>query len=106
MNIYASKDTAKSLESILPGLRVFGARVLSCKDRALQAHEISIRILVPEASVQIADTEIEMNAHSYPERVSGQDTICRSIRDYIQSECPRAGSVYVWLQLSELGHSG
>ena len=42
---------------------------------------------------------------SYPERVKRQDDICCLIKDYIQKYCPHAGSVYVWLQLSELGHS-
>ena len=105
MNIYTSKERAKSLESILPELREFAAEKLSCEDRKLAPHEMSLRIIVPEASLPIADTELEIKAYSYPERVKKQDDICISIKNYVQKYCPKAGSVYVWLQLSELGHS-
>ena len=82
----------------MPGLRGFAAKELSCNDRKLSADEIILRILVPESSLQISDTELEIKAFSYPERVKKQDDICSSIRDYVQENCPAAGSVYVWLQ--------
>ena len=66
---------------------------------------MSLRIIVSCTSLPIADTELEIKAYSYPERVQKQDEICLSIRDYIQRTCSKAGSTYVWLQLSELGHS-
>ena len=105
VNIYTSKDRVKPLESILPELREFTAQKLSCRDRRLVADEISLRVLTPDASLQIANTELEIIAYSYPERVKKQDDICMSIKNYVQKTCPQAGSVYVWLQLSELGHS-
>lgn len=105
VNIYTSRERVKPLESILPQLREFTASELSCKDRKLVPKELSLRVIVPEASLPIADTELEIKVHSYPERVKRQDEICLSIRDYVQRNCPEAGSVYVWLQLSELGHS-
>lgn len=105
MNIYTNRERVGCLESILPDLREFTARELSCGDRKLAANEMSLRIIVPDASLPIADTELEIKAHSYHERVNRQDEICQSIKNYVQRTCPKAGSVYVWLQLSELGHS-
>ena len=105
VNIYTNKNRVESLESILPELREFTAQKLSCGDRKLASDEISLRVLVPDASLQIADTELEIKAYSYDKRVKKQDDICLSIKDYVQRTCPKAGAVYVWLQLSELGHS-
>ena len=106
IKIYTNnRERIKPLESILSGLRDFTARELSCGDRKLDSDEISLRILVPEASMQKADTELEMSAYHYPERVSRQDDICLAVKNYLQEHCPQAGSVYVWLSLSELGHS-
>lgn len=106
MTIYTTdKSRVTSIEAILSGLRELAAQELSCESRALDKNEISIRVLVPEASAAIADTELEILAYSFPERVARQDNICCSIRDYVQKYCPTAGSVYVWLSLSELGHS-
>lgn len=105
VNIYTSRERVKSLEQALPELRDFTAQELSCGSRRLSSDEISLRVIVPDSSMQIADTELEIKAHSYPERVEKQDAICRTIRDYVHKICPSAGSLYVWLQLSELGHS-
>jgi len=105
MNIYTNRARVEPLESILSELREFTAKELSCGDRILNSNEMSLRIIVPEASLQITDTEIGIKAHSYHERVKKQDDICLSIKEYVQKTCPEAGSVYVWLQLSELGHS-
>jgi len=66
--------------------------------------DISIKIIVPFISSQIAETEIVIIAHSYPERVENQDKICLKIKKFIESKTNNL-SVYVWLQLSELGHS-
>lgn len=105
INIYTSRERVKPLKDILPGLREFIAHELSCRDRKLVGNEISLRIIVPYVSLQIANTELEIKAYIYPERVKKQDNICLSIRNYVQKNCPKAGSIYVWLQLSELGHS-
>ena len=105
VSIYTTKERVKPLKSILNGLREFIAQELSCEDRKLVSDEISLRIIVPDASLKIADTELEIKAFSYPERVQRQDDICLSIKDYVQKNCPKSGSIYVWLQLSELGHS-
>ena len=105
VNIYTDRNRVSSLESILPELREVVARELSCGDRVLVPDEVSLRLIVPDASLQIANTELEIKAHSYGERVKKQDEICRSIKGYVEKACPQAGSTYVWLQLSELGHS-
>jgi hypothetical protein len=105
INIYTNREKVTFLNEILSDLRDFTARELSCGDRKLASNEISLRVIVPETSLQIADTELEIKAHSYTERVAKQDQISLAIRKYIENTCPQAGSVYVWLQLSELGHS-
>ena len=105
VDIYTDKNRIKSLEGILPELRKTIAQELSCGDRTLASNEISLRVMVPEASLRIADTELNIIAYSYSERVKKQDDICLSIKNYVQKTCPKVGSVYVWLQLSELGHS-
>jgi hypothetical protein len=105
VNIYTSGERVQSLENILSDLREFTAEKLSCKDRKLSPNEISLRVIVPETGLTVADTELEIKAYSYPERIKKQDKICLSIRKYMQKYCPQAGSVCVWLQLSELGYS-
>ena len=105
VNIYTSKEKVKPISNIFVGLREMIANELSCGDRRLIADEISLRVLVPEISLQIAITELEIIAHHYPERIDNQDRICASVKDYIQKECVNIGSVSVWLSLSELGHS-
>jgi len=105
VNIYTNRERVKPLLDILPELRKFIAEILSCGNRKLVDNEISLRIIVTDGSLKIADTELEINAFSYPERVQSQDDICIAIRDYVQKNCPKSGSTYIWLQLSELGHS-
>lgn len=105
LNIFTTQDRVKPLNKILSGLRAYTADILSCGERKLNPDEMSLRIIVPTASMQIADTELEIKAFAYPLRVKRQDEICRLIKSYITTNCPQAGSVYVWLQLSELGHS-
>ena len=105
VNIYTSREKVKALESALPKIRAYIAQTLSCRGRRLADNEISLRVIVPDASVPIADTELEIKAHGYHERVQRQDESCLLIRNYVQRTCPKAGSAYVWLQLSELGHS-
>lgn len=105
VNLYTTRERVNVLGLVMPGLRDLIAKELSCGDRNLASSEVSLRVIVPEASLMIADTELEIKAYSYPERVQRQDEICLLIKDYIQKTCPEAGSIYVWLQLSELGHS-
>jgi len=106
VNIYTNRERVKSLEKILSDLRKYTAEVLTCGDKTLASDEISLRILVPEVAMQKADTEMEIKAYQFPDRINKQDEICLSIQNYVHNQCPEAGSVYVWLILSELGHSG
>ncbi len=105
ITIYTTKEKVTFLENILQELKDLIAQELSCGDRALVSSEISLRIIVPEASLPIAKTELEILAHAYHERVDRQDEICVLIQEYIYKACPDVGSVYVWLKLCELGHS-
>jgi len=105
VNIYTNRDRVKSLEKILPELREYTAQELSGSERKLVSDEISLRVIVPEVAMQKADTEMEIKAYQFQERIDKQDDICLSIQNYVQNKCPGAGSVYVWLILSELGHS-
>lgn len=67
--------------------------------------------LVPRGSMtREANTVYQNNfnckeiAHSYPERVENQDKICLSFKELIEKRCAPC-TAFVWLQLSELGHS-
>jgi len=82
VNIYTNRDRIKPLESILPELRKFIAKEVSCGGRLLVPNDISLRVLVPDASLQIADTELEIKAHSYDERVKKQVSPLSQSRDY------------------------
>jgi hypothetical protein len=103
VNIYSNKGSINKIKVILPKLREFLAKKLSCGERELDAGEISIRVLIPEFSLPIADVEIVIAAHAYKERINRQDEICGETADFIYSHS--SIRAYVWLQLSELGHS-
>ncbi|HIH32192.1 TPA: hypothetical protein HA235_05780 [Candidatus Woesearchaeota archaeon] len=105
VNIYTNQNRVKSLEKILPELRDYTAQTLSGREKKLASDEISLRVIVPEVAMQKADTEMEIKAYQFQERIDKQDDICLSIQNYVQNKCPGAGSVYVWLVLSQLGHS-
>ena len=106
VSIYVSSEKkVNALKGILPELREFIANELTCKERTIQPEEISIQILVPSAHLSIADIEIKIIAYSYPERIKNQDKICLAIKNFMLSKKSFFDSVFVWLQLSELGHS-
>ena len=106
VTIYTSSNKEiNELKDILPKLREFIARKLTCGERTLKPKEVSINVIVPSARLPIADVEIKIVAYSYPERVEKQDEICLAVKNFIISHKPSLGSVFVWLQLSELGHS-
>ncbi len=101
----SSKEKANALKNILPQLRKFIAKELTCDDRTIKPEEVSIKIFVPFIQLSIADIEVSIMAYSYSQRVKRQDEICLAIRKFISSQNPLLNSVFVWLQLSELGHS-
>ncbi len=101
----SSKENVNALKSILPQLRKCIAEELTCGDRTIQPEEVSIKVLVPSAELSIADIEVIIMAYSYPQRVKKQDEICLKVKEFISSQNPSFNSVFVWLQLSELGHS-
>lgn len=41
-------------------------------------------MIVPDEALQIGDTEIEMKAYSYTERVEKQDEICLLVKQYVE----------------------
>ena len=104
VNIYTIEKNIASLKSLIQEIKEFVAKKLSCKERVLNSNEISIRLIVPSTSSQIAETELTITAYPYPERIKEQDKICLEIRNFIISNA-NIKSVYVWLQLCELGHS-
>ena len=99
-----TEEQNDSLATMLDELRDFAAEKLSCSSRKLDPSEISIRIIKSDINKSIADIEIVIIVHSYPERVKNQDKICLSFKEFIENRCAPF-TVFVWLQLSELGHS-
>jgi len=104
ITIHTSTEKETSvMSSLLDKLRVFAAAELSCGTRSLESDEISIRIIQSTISQPISSVELVIFAYSYEERIKNQDKICLSFKKHIESQCEI--SVFVWLQLSELGHS-
>jgi len=104
INIYTKEENIPQLKLLLNELKELIAKKLSCKEIVLKSNEISIRVISPHTTSQIAELEIVIIAHSFQERVRNQDKICLEIKNFIQSKINNISS-YVWLQLSELGHS-
>jgi len=102
--IYTSKENVTKIKNILPKIREIIADELSCKERIIKPQEISIKILVPLEHLSMKEIEIIINAHSYPDRIKKQDEICLRIKEFISLNI-KNDSVFVWLQLGELGHS-
>lgn len=106
VNIYYQKaKDFQSLHKIVPKMKSYFAKSLTCGDIHLTSKEISIRFIETKGKGMIGDIEFEIKAHAFPERVKNQDKICLDAVSYIKKEIPSIGSVKVWLQLSELGHS-
>jgi len=102
INIYSGKELFE--QEIVEGLRPFVAEKLSRGDVALKSEEISVRF-IKSSGEMIGETELEISAHLFKERVERQDEISNEIRDFLMKEFPELGDVRVWLKLSELGHS-
>lgn len=100
----SSKEQNNLLAPVLDELRSLTARELSCDSRKLNVNEISIQVITSSIRRSIADIEVVIIAHSYSERIKNQDTICLSLKKFIEKRCVLL-TAYVWLQLSELGHS-
>jgi hypothetical protein len=100
----SSEEQNNLLFSALTELKDFAAKELSCGSKKLDASEISIRIIKSDTNKSIADIEVVIIAHSYSERIKNQDKICMSLKKFIEDRCAPF-TVFVWLQLSELGHS-
>lgn len=101
---YCSETDAARLAPHLVRLKAFLAKELSCDARKLDSSEVSVRVIVPAHAANIAELEVEIHAHAYPERVAVQDEICRAVKKFVV-DCSGQRSVYVWLQSGELGHS-
>jgi hypothetical protein len=95
-------------------LREFIASELTCGERLIQAHEISIRLVSVQGKGMIAPIEIEIQAHAYAERIVRADAVCLAVRTYVMNcvnESTKSSrkiqlqDVQVWLILSQLGHS-
>lgn len=104
INLYSNKQFFSDPD--LKRFRAFSAEILSCVDRKLQTHEVSVRpIEVSNVEHMIAPIECEIKAHHYPERIARQDEICALIKTYLMEYLTNGKEVSVWIDLSELGHS-
>lgn len=106
VNIYLkNSDDHSRFHNVVLDLKKYIAEKLSGENISLTPSEISIRLLkVMDGSDMIGSVELEISAHSFPERVIEQDKICLDIMKYVQEKLD-VKDVKVWLQLSELGHS-
>ena len=117
-NIYLSQNHVQAgypvWEENMAKLRDFIAKELTCTERTIQAHEMSIRILSVHGKGMIAPIEIEIQAHAYSERIERSDVACLAIRTFVMNAVNDSDTtlrkiqlkdVQVWLILSQLGHS-
>lgn len=106
VNVYYSADIHKRMVlSHVGDLKELVAKQLTCGDIQLSSEEVTARLISTPRDGMIAEMELEIFAHAFPERVTRQDEIAKSIREYILSHVPELSDVRVWLVLSELGHS-
>lgn len=106
VNLYFLEQTkTEDLQSFIPNLKAYLAEKLTCGDIKLTADEISIRFVRVSGGEMIAEVEVEITAHAFPDRVKKQDEICLDIMNYIKENVPSIRDVKVWLILVELGHS-
>ena len=105
VNVYfRGQDNADKFQEIVPELKVYLAKELTCGDISLTSEEVSIRFIQNVGPNMIGDVEVQISVHAFKERVDKQDEICLDVMKWLQE---RSGvqNIKVWLQLSELGHS-
>jgi hypothetical protein len=106
VNIYYKVDDQKqALIRLIPELKTYIAKQLTCGDIKLSLNEITIRLVDVEGDGMIGAVEVDISAHAFPERIKRQDEICRNVMNYIKQKATSVGDVKVWLKLCELGHS-
>jgi hypothetical protein len=106
VNIYFKKqeDFAK-FQKGTGNLKKYLSGKLSNSSITLSPEEISVRLInALDPTGMIANVEIEITAHRFPERVGKQDEICLEIMKHLQ-EKTGISDLKVWLLLVELGHS-
>ncbi|GEM_PF-993726 len=104
-NIYFSgQDNVEALQALIPDLKTYLAQELSCSDISLTSEEISIRFITNTGPNMIGDVEVQISAHSFPERIQKQDQVCLDVMKWLQDRT-EVKNIKVWLQLSKLGHS-
>lgn len=104
VNFYHVKPIDPKLKEITSDIKKFMAEKLTCGDMKLSPKEISIRFIKVDGEM-IGNTEVEITAASFKERVEKQDEVCLQIAKFLEEKAPYLGEVKVWLKLSELGHS-
>lgn len=111
VNLYFNQDSRaeksfwKVRDRLIPELKTLVASELSCGDRMLQPSEISVRWMSGHGDGMIAQLEVDITAHAYPERVQRSDDVCLAIRKFLLNKVPGLADARVWLSLTELGHS-
>ena len=93
-----------AFQEINAEFKKFLAKKLTCNDISLSPNEISVRFVNVDGGDMIADIEVEIVVHAFPERIKKQDIICLKTAEYLVKKTGIKG-IKVWLQLSELGHS-
>ena len=103
VNIYFAKNIERKIQDVTPTLKEFIAKELTVDEITLTSQEISIRLLQNTGSYMIANVELEITAHAFPQRIKKQDEICIRVMNYIKENTGIDNKV--WIKLSELGHS-
>lgn len=101
---YNDQQELLKLNKVVPHLKEYVAKQLTCGDIQLKSEEVSIRLIKNSGGGMLAPIELEVKAAAFKERVDKQDEICLDIQKFLIDSL-KVEDVKVWLILAELGHS-
>jgi len=85
----------KTLNGLIPKLKIYLADLLTCNNIKLTPGEISIRLIKTFGNGMIGAVEVEIVANAFPQRIKNEDQICLDVRKFIQTEYPNLGEIIV-----------
>ncbi|MGD0728737.1 MAG: hypothetical protein ABR981_01540 [Candidatus Micrarchaeaceae archaeon] len=101
---YKTKRDGATLKPVIPKLKTYLAKKLTCGEIKLRQDEISVRPIKVEGNGMLGRVEVDIVAHEFAERVKNQDKICFDTKQWLEKEARPIDNFRVWLNLGQLGH--
>jgi len=101
--VVATEEQRAHLLTHCTELKHFLARELSCDKIELASADFTLWIFVMPREGRLADVELLITAHAFPERVERQDSACFNIEGFMKANLGLDAKA--WLALCELGHN-